>query len=103
MQILALSRRLSGVGPEQLAAHAQAEAAAAFALIEAGVIRSVHLCPERPGSMVVLECAGLEEARAALAQLPMVRAGLIEFELSRMLPYTAVKALFRPEHGGREA
>ena len=94
MQILALSRRRPGVGPEQLAPHARAEAAAAFALVEAGVIRSVHMCPERPGSMIVLECAGLDEARAALGQLPMVRAGLIEFELSRMLPYTAIKALF---------
>lgn len=103
MQILALSRRARGVGPEQLAPHARAEAEAAFALIESGVIRSVHMCPERPGSMIVLECAGLEEARAALGQLPMVRAGLIEFELSRMLPYTGLKALFATSSAGGPA
>jgi hypothetical protein len=99
MQILALSRRTPGVGPEQLAPHSRAEAAAAFALIEAGVIRSVHMCPERPGSMIVLECAGLDEARAVLGRLPMVRDGLIEFELSRMLPYTAIKTLFAAAPG----
>lgn len=94
MQILALSRRLAGTTPERLAPWAEAEAARAFELMAAGVVRSVHMCPERPGSMIVLECASLEEARAQLATLPMVREALIEFELSRMLPYTGVRALF---------
>ncbi len=94
MQILALSRRRPGTTPERLAPWAAAEAARAFELIAAGVLRSVHLCPERPGSALVLECADLDEARAQLATLPMVREGLIEFELSRMLPYTGLRALF---------
>lgn len=94
MQILALSRRRPGVSAEQLAPLAADEAAVAWALHAQGVIRSVHMCPERPGSMLVLECAGLDEARAHLATLPMVRAGLLEFDLSRMLPYTGYAALF---------
>ena len=94
MQILALSRRQPGVSAETLAPLAQAEAAAAWALLRAGVIRSVHLCPERPGSMIVLECAGLDEARAHLHTLPMVSAGLLDFDLSRMLPFTGFEALF---------
>ena len=94
MQVLALSRRRPGVGGEQLSPLALAEAARAFELIAAGVIRSAHMCPERPGSMLVLECAGLDEAARQLATLPMVQAGLIEFELSRMLPYTGVRMLF---------
>jgi hypothetical protein len=98
MQILALSRRRPGTTPQTLAPWLEAEAARAFELIAAGVFRSVHLCPERPGSMVVLECAGLDEAQAHLATLPMVREGLIEFELSRMLPYTGVRALFAATH-----
>lgn len=98
MQILALSHRSAGTTAGQLAALAQAEAAAAHRLIAAGTIRSVHMCPERPGSMIVLECASVEEARAHLAQLPMVQAGLIAFDLSRMLPYTGYAALFRDEY-----
>jgi NAD(P)-dependent dehydrogenase (short-subunit alcohol dehydrogenase family) len=62
MQILALSRRRPGTTPQTLAPWLEAEAARAFELIAAGVFRSVHLCPERPGSMVVLECAGLDTA-----------------------------------------
>ncbi len=94
MQILALSRRRPGTTPETLAPWLEAEAARAFELIAAGVFRSVHLCPERPGSMIVLECASLDEARSQLGTLPMVREGLIDFELSRLLPYTGVRALF---------
>lgn len=98
MQILALSRRLPGVSDAQLAPLAEAEAAAAFARYAAGTFRSMHVLPDRPGAMVVLECASLDEARAVMAELPMVKAGLIDFDYSRMLPYTSVKALFRAEH-----
>lgn len=96
MQILALSRRLPGVTTGQLAVHARAEAQASWALHKAGVIRSVHMCPDRPGAAIVLECDGLEAARAHLATLPMVQAGLLDFELTRMLPYTSWESLFQP-------
>lgn len=95
MQILALSVRRPGTTPEALAPLAAAEARAAWQLHAEGLLRSVHLCPERPGSAIVLECASLDEARVALQRLPMVQAGLIDFELSRLLPYTGWAALFR--------
>jgi hypothetical protein len=99
MQILALSRRQPGVTGEQIAAHGAREAQASWALHKAGVIRSVHMCPERPGSMLVLDCESLDAARLHLQTLPMVQAGLIEFDLSRMLPYTAWESLFAPDTG----
>lgn len=97
MQFVALSRRLPGTTPEQLAAHAADEALVAHQLLSEGVIRSIHMCPDRPGSMVTLECASLADAQAALARLPMVRDGLIAFDVSRLLPYTGYAALFRDE------
>lgn len=97
MQLLALSRRLDGTTPEKLAALAADEARVAWQLHTEGVLRSVHLCPERPGSAIVMECASLEDAKAVLQRLPMVRAGLITFEVSRMLPYTGWAALFAQE------
>ena len=102
MQFLALSRRLPGVTAERLAPLLQAEARAAWRLHASGVLRSVHLCPERPGSMLVLECADLEDARRQLATLPMVDQGLIDFDVSRMLPYTGYEALFEPMGAGVE-
>jgi muconolactone delta-isomerase len=100
MQILALSRRLPGTTADQLAALAADEAGLAHELVVQGIVRSIHMCPERPGSMLVLECADLDAARAALERLPMVRDGLITFDLSRMLPYTGYAALFHPSQRG---
>lgn len=97
MQVLALSRRRPGVTDAQVAPLAAAEAAAAHRLYQAGVFRSMHMLPERPGAMVVLECESLAAAQAVLAGLPMVEAGLIEFDCSRMLPYGGFQALFRAE------
>lgn len=100
MLILALSRRQPGVTGEQIAAHAAREAAASWALHKAGILRSVHMCPERPGSMLVMDCESLEAAHTHLRSLPMVQAGLIAFDLSRMLPYTGWEALFAPAAAG---
>jgi hypothetical protein len=97
MQVLALSRRAPGVTAEDLAPHAQGEAVVATRLMAQGVIRTAHLCPERPGAVLVMECDSLDEARAHLATLPMVQHGLIAFEVSRMVPYTAWTALFKDE------
>lgn len=94
MQFLALSRRLEGTTAEKLAPLAADEARVAWLLHVEGSLRSVHLCPDRPGSVLLLECASLDEAHATLDRLPMVQAGLIAFDVSRMLPYTGWAALF---------
>jgi hypothetical protein len=99
MQFLALSRRLDGTTSQMLAPLAADEARVAWQLHTEGVLRSVHMCPDRPGSALVLECGSLDEAQAMLQRLPMVRDGLIAFDVSRMLPYTGWAALFRPELG----
>lgn len=99
MQLLALSRRCEGTTPEKLAALTATEAAAAWQLHAEGILRSVHMCPERRGSVLILECGSLEEGRAILGRLPMVQAGLIEFDVSRMLPYTGWADLFQAGDG----
>jgi hypothetical protein len=93
MQLLALSRRNPGTTAQQLGPLAAAEALAVHKLVAAGVIRSAHMCPERVGAMIVLECADLPDANAQLATLPMVAQGLISFDVTRMLPYTGYAAL----------
>lgn len=97
MQYLALSYRLEGTTQESLTKLAREEAQVAWQLLTEGILRSVHLCPDRPGSVIVLECDSIDEARQALQRLPMVRDGLIAFEVSRMIAFTGWSALFSAE------
>lgn len=94
MQVLALSRRLEGTTPDKLAVLSAEEARVAWQLYTEGTLRSVHLCPERPGSVLVLECQSLDEAQLLLKRLPMVQAGLLAFDVAQMLPFTGWSALF---------
>lgn len=99
MQILALSRRLAGATPEQLKVLEQPEALGAYRLMMNGHLRSVHMVPDRPGAMLIMECDDLAHARMLLDELPMVEQKLIDFDLSRMLPYPALSSLFAAEFG----
>ncbi len=96
MKILALEREVPGTTDEQFAPHLQAEAARAWELHQSGVIRELHFRADRDEAVLVLECASVEEARGALATLPLVRAGLIEFELIPLRAYPGFARLFRP-------
>jgi len=41
-----------------------------------------------------LECASVEEAKAHLARLPLVKNGLIKFEIMVLKPYSGFARLF---------
>ncbi len=45
-------------------------------------------------AILVLESSSLDAARETLASLPLVRAGLIEFELTPLIPYTGFVRLY---------
>ncbi len=96
MKILALEREVPGATDEQFAPHLEAEAARAWALHQSGVVRELYFRADRDEAALVLECASVEEARGALATLPLVRAGLIEFELIPLRAYPGFARLFRP-------
>jgi hypothetical protein len=44
--------------------------------------------------VLMLECGTLEEAQRLLSGLPLVRAGLIKFELIPLAPYDGFARLF---------
>jgi hypothetical protein len=50
-----------------------------------------------PAVFGMLECEGLEQARAVLQALPMPAAGLLDFAFHRLLPYDQFGLLFREE------
>ncbi|RJP81748.1 MAG: superoxide dismutase [Candidatus Zixiibacteriota bacterium] len=96
MQFLALERDLPAEDAD-FAPHAKPEAARVWELYQAGIVREMYFRADRSAAVLVLECADIVEARAALASLPMVQAGLIEFEIIPLAPYPGFARLFAPK------
>jgi len=94
MKILALEREVPGVPEGAFAPHLREEAARAFELQQAGVVRELYFRDDEESAVLVLECESLHAAEAALATLPLVREGLIRFELVPLRPYPGFARLF---------
>ncbi|MGB8643979.1 MAG: hypothetical protein WCF84_01985, partial [Anaerolineae bacterium] len=71
-----------------------AEAARVYELYQAGIVRELYFRADRHEAVLMLECADLTGAQAALQTLPLVAAGLITFELIPLTPYTGWERLF---------
>jgi len=95
MRILAIERPVAGAVEGQFTPELRAaEAFAAWSLYQAGVIRELYFHANETMAVLVLECADLAEADAALESLPMVSAGLIEFEVLPLRAYSGFERLF---------
>lgn len=94
MKFIALEHELLGSQPADFAPHLRAEASRVWALQQAGLLREIYFRADREEAVLVLECAGESEARAALASLPLVQAGLIDFKLIPLRPYPGLARLF---------
>lgn len=94
MKILALEQDIPGVTSEQFQPYLKAEAAKVWELNQAGVIRETYFRQDRASAILVLECADEENAKRILGTFPLVRAGLISFELIPLIPYPGFSRLF---------
>ena len=95
MKILAIEKEVPGVTAEAFKPHLkQAEAARAWELYQAGVLRELYFRQDRPDAVLMLECADVEEAREVLNTLPLVEQGLIAFDVIPLIPYPGFSRLF---------
>ena len=94
MRILALEVETPGSTAEQFQPHLKAEARRVWELYQAGTLREIYFRQDWPGAVLILECADADEARDALATLPLVGAGLIAFEIIPLRPYPGLARLF---------
>ena len=94
MKILAIEKEVPGVPDDAFAPHLRDEAARAWKLHQAGVIRELYFRDDWPGAVLMLECEDLRAAEEALASLPLVRHGLIRFELVPLRAYPGFARLF---------
>jgi muconolactone delta-isomerase len=95
MKILAIEHELPGVTSADFTPGlTRAEAARAWELYQAGTFREIYFCRDYPSAVLILECADVAEAEEILGTLPLVKAGLITFELMPLIPYPGFARLF---------
>ena len=94
MKILAIEKEVPGVEDDQFSSQLKAEAGKAWELYQSGVIRELYFRKDWPGAVLMLECANVEDAHKVLQTLPLVKAGLIAFDVIPLGPYPGFSRLF---------
>ncbi|MFV0408983.1 MAG: YciI family protein [Paracoccus sp. (in: a-proteobacteria)] len=97
MRFICLSRPLEGVGMEQLGPLMGDEVRAAWQLYKDGVIREIYFRQDLIGVAIMAEADSLDAAKAAVANFPLAKAGLIEFDVIPIGPFTFWDVLFAKE------
>ncbi len=96
-RIIAFDVPREGVTLKDLQPHLKAEAQHAWGLYTAGVFRELYMRTDRPGAVIMLECEGVDEAKKIMAELPLVKADLIEFQYIPVGAFTPWAGLFAAE------
>jgi muconolactone delta-isomerase len=94
MKILAIEREVPGIKDEQFEAHLKQEAARVWELYQAGVIRELYFRQDQTSAVLILECEDVKDANSALNSLPLVREGLIAFDIIPLRAYPGFSRLF---------
>jgi hypothetical protein len=94
MKILAHEKESKLVQHENYDAYLRDEAAKVYELYLSGIIREFYFHQTDHTAVLVLECPDIDEAQKIISQLPLVKGGLITFELIPLVPYTGFSRLF---------
>ncbi len=94
MKVLALGRDTAPADDPRFAELRPAEARRAWELYQADVLREIYFRADRPNGVLVFEVPDVAAARAAVDSLPLVAAGLIDFDLVPLKPYPGFARLF---------
>ncbi len=96
MKILALEKDLPGVSENRFTDETlKDEAACAWQLHQSGVIREMYFRADRNAAVLILECASVDEAKAVLSTMPLVKGELIEFDVIPLVAYSGFARLFQ--------
>jgi hypothetical protein len=80
MKIIAYDRFKSGVGMETIAPYIKDEVANVWRLWKAGIVRENYARADRSGVVIVFECSSVDEAKRYVADFPLSKAGLLEWD-----------------------
>jgi hypothetical protein len=94
MQFMMIARASQGTPIEQIMPYIKPEAVQSWELYSQGLIRSTHYIADMSGVVFLWEAPSLEAVNAAIDKLPMKQAGILNFEVLPLIPYTGFGELF---------
>lgn len=80
MKIIAYDRFRPGVDMETIEPYIKDEVANVWRLWKAGIVRENYARAEENGVVIVFECSSVDEAKRYVADFPLSKAGLLEWD-----------------------
>ncbi|MYM91763.1 superoxide dismutase [Rugamonas sp. FT82W] len=96
MKLLCLDIPQPGATPDQYQPHLLAEARHGWQLYKNGIVRDIYFRQDRPGVAIIAEAESVEAAHKALAEFPLAKAGLIDWQVIPLGPFLNWEMLFAP-------
>ena len=100
MKMLCLDIPQPGATMETYRPYMQAEIRYAWQLYKQGFARDISFRQDRPGVAITVECESMEEARQTLAEFPLAKAGLIDWDVIPLGPFANLEILFAAGRSG---
>jgi hypothetical protein len=95
VKVLAIGRAQTGIRWEHIYPYVDEESRSVWELYESDRMREFYLrADHRPGVVLVFESDDVSEAERLVAALPIVEAGLLNFEVIPLGPYIGIRELF---------
>ena len=98
MQVLAIDKMIKAVDDSELMKHLPEELAATVKLYLDEKVRTFYFRKDRPGIIFIMEADSLEDAKESLITLPLVKVGILNFDLIPIGPLLPLGTLF-PQFG----
>jgi hypothetical protein len=86
MKFLAIEKENLGIKADQYQPYLREESIMVLELYEQGIVREVYF-DQSHRAVIILECDNLAEVNNVLNRLPLVKQGLIHFEVRELKPY----------------
>lgn len=94
MQFLVIAKVLEGTSTQQISPLLKLEAAKVWEYYASGLVRTIHYIADMSGAVLLFEAPNVEVVNLALAEFPMAKAGILQFELLPLKPYVGIGELF---------
>ena len=94
MKILAIEKEMPGVVWENRGEILAKEALTVYNLYLKGLVREIYFT-ENKIAILILECESINQASELLNTLPLVKEGIIRFDISEMRPYTGFNRIIK--------